>query len=135
MRQPLVTLLASSSLALLAACGTATPPDGIGGTLTAPPGGDVGGSAVLACYSQACDPSDGYSKAVTVSQSGASAPYTFTGLRPGAYTIIALKDANGSGSLDTGDYLGVYSADNQNATPVTPPAGNINIQMVVAQAQ
>ena len=57
--------------------------------------------------------------------------YTLTGLQTVPYIVAAAKDVDGSGTLTDGDYLGGYTTDGQNATPVTPSATGINITMQV----
>lgn len=108
------------------------PPTGssIDGTVTAPSGGDVGGTVVVACGSEECDPDvDGISTGAPVKHTGPSAPYAMA-VAAGQYMVVAIKDANSSGELDAGDYVGFYSTDGQNPTPVSPPATGINIQMI-----
>ena len=92
-------------VALLAACGGAggsEPSPALSGTVFAPPGGDVSGTVVAACYQGNCD--DERSQTVAITQSGASAPYRFDGLEKAAYGLGAVKDVNGNGEVDVGDY-------------------------------
>ena len=106
---------------------TTNPPveDGtISGTLTAPAGGAVEGTVVFTCSDEACT----NSAEVIVTPDGA---YTLANLQTVAYTIYAFKDVDGDQTLNNGDYIGRYSQDGQNLTPVTPPASGIDITMVV----
>ncbi len=95
---------------------------GISGTVSSPTG-EVLGTAILACYSESCDPAtDGNSSATQVTTSGASAPYNIA-VAAGTYAVVALQDTNGNGAFETGDYAGVYPS------AVTAPASGINIVM------
>jgi serine protease len=120
---------------LLAGCGSQKTPGGGGGTLSgmvsAPSGGDVVDTVVAACFPQgnSCDPNR--SSSITVQQSGPSATFTLPNLPSGQYYVIAAKDVNGSGALDAGDYYGVYTADGQNAAPVSPPQSGLSVRMTV----
>ena len=135
-RRSLTPLLFSSLLVFLVACGGGNsspivqppqnpPPqeggNSISGTLTAPAGGDITGTAVGACVGENCI------GAVT----DASGNYSITGLAAGQYQIIAWKDVNGSGQVDVGDYAGIYTQDGQTAAFVTPPASGINMTLIV----
>jgi len=65
---------------------------------------------------------------VTITQTGASAPYQLGILPRGRYNIYALKE------LDGEDYVGWYVLPDDQArrpAPVTPPAMGIDIQMTV----
>lgn len=95
----------------------------ISGTLTAPAGGDVLGSVVVACYQNNCQ--DQRSQQVTVTQSGSSAPYSVSGLESGvSYGLLAFKDVNNNGEVNLGE--GDYLAQ---AGPVTAPARNVAITL------
>jgi uncharacterized protein (DUF2141 family) len=95
----------------------------ISGTVSAPPGTDVSGTAVFACLPDYSD----CPAFTAIEQSGASAPYTLSDVPSGSYTIIALNDIDGDGNAD---FFGFYSQDGSNPTPVSPPAQNIDISMV-----
>jgi len=116
-------------LGLLGACGEALPvgPGVIAGTVTAPPGGDVAGTVVVACFENLPDCE---MLSTTVNGAGAAAPYRLTGLPAGSYGVYAFKDLDGN-ALDNGDYYGVYAPDPSEVAVVTPPASGIDIQMNV----
>lgn len=101
----------------------------ISGTVTAPPGGDVTGSEVVACAES--DIGDGSCEQPFFAQVGSTGAYTLTGLQTTPYFVLARKDVDGSGlPLVNGDYLGAYP--NATApTAVAPPAANINITLEV----
>jgi len=105
-----------------------TPPGdtSIGGTVTAPAGGDVSGTAVFACPNGDCQSTQ--PQTTTVDASGT---YTLASLPAGQYGVLAVKDVDGSNTLSNGDYVGAYSEDGQTLTLVTPPASGINITLVV----
>jgi hypothetical protein len=103
--------------------------NGISGTVLAPPGGDVANTFVFACKGQNDCPGQ-----TTIQTSGSSAPYAFENLPSGQYQLFALKDVNGNGQLDDGDYMGIYnctSLEGCQPTPVSPPAQGIGIQLHV----
>ncbi len=110
-------------VALLNACGGGTKPDAlsISGVVTVPPGGDISGTVVVACYKGICE--DERSVSVTVNVPGASAPYALSDLEPEPYGLAALKDVNGNGQFDAGDYGALLE------NYVTPPATGVNLTM------
>jgi hypothetical protein len=69
-----------------------------------------------------------------IQSSGSSAPYTFENLPSGQYQLFALKDVNGNGQLDNGDYMGIYNCTTLagcQPTAVTTPAQGIDVQLLV----
>ena len=93
------------------------------------PVADIAGTVVLACYyvNDICDPS--LSRAVDITQSGSSAPYTITNLSAINYIVGAVKDGNGDEDyLDAEDYIGFYLQNGQPAA-VTPPVTGIDVAM------
>ena len=131
-------LLFALLLIFLVACGGGTTPspivqppqdpvqpggNSISGTVTAPAGGDVSGTIVLACLNS-CTPQS------PVTQTDATGNYNLADLAPGSYIVIAYKDANNNQTADSGDYIGAYP-NAQSPTPVTPPMSGINITMQV----
>lgn len=116
-------------LGLLVGCGEVSSTGTISGTVTAPAGGDVAGTRVVACYRNEpdCDTFE-----ALISQTGASAAYRISGLPSGSYGVYALKDVDGDGSAAAnGDYYGVYAPNPTQVTEVTPPAAGIDIAMRV----
>ena len=99
---------------------------GISGTVTAPGGASASGTIVIACAESDTE----CSSALTTTADTAGA-YSFTDLQTTPYALVAFQDVDGSQNLTNGDYLGGYSTDNMNLTPVTPPADGINITMQV----
>jgi trimeric autotransporter adhesin len=75
------------------------------GTVDAPAGGDVAGTEVIACVVVSGECDGQLSRAVTISTSGASAPFSFGAPAGYSYLMMAMKDLNGSNTLDAGDYV------------------------------
>ncbi len=137
------------SLMILTACGGGGPepivesplPDdgggggaGFSGTIFAPPGGDVANTVVIACFLEAgqCNSASPNTVGVNVTASGTTATFSLPSVASGTYYVVALRDVNGNGTYgDVGDYQGFYSLDGQNPTPLTPPIGDLNVQMSV----
>jgi len=121
------TLLLGGLLGLLAGCGQV--PGGAGtisGVVSAPAGGDVSGTEVFACFAN----EDGCDRlGLTIDQAGATAAYRLSGLPRGSYGVYALKDADGDGVLENGDFFGYYSRASGDPILVTPPATGIDIEM------
>jgi serine protease len=94
----------------------------------------IAGTRVLACFYVAvtdeCD--DAKSKLITISGSGSSSAYTIPDLVSGKYLMAALKDTNADGVLNSGDFIGVYTQNN-NLAEVSPPASGIGIAMSLVQ--
>jgi hypothetical protein len=85
-----------------------TPGDSsISGQLFAATSSPLRGTIVLACNAddRTCSPSDPYTGTAT------QAPYTVS-VPSGDYFVLAWRDANGSGEIDTGDDMGCVLADN-----------------------
>ncbi len=124
-------LLWGSLLGLLVGCGQVLGGAGsISGTVTAPPGRDVAGTQVFACYENEVNCAS--LGKVSVTDVAASADYQLGSLAPGSYGIYALKDADNDGSATgNGDFYGYYSLSAGEPSLVTPPAENIDIQMTV----
>lgn len=137
-------------LVLLSACGTGagplpppapvptptpTPTPGgqsISGTVYAPAGGDLAGAFVVACevvgQEFACDTPTSQEVALGA---GASAPYSFANLNATQYVVLAAKDVDNDGGIDSvGDYFGAYSLDGVNLAPVAPPITGIDFTLV-----
>ena len=128
-----VVLVSPFFLALfLSACGgssgpgPATPTTGLGGTVVAPPGGDVAGTVVVACLPAGDDACDPQSETAQITRSGSSAAYSFDSLETASYVVVAFKDVNANGQPDDGDFYG-------ESAPVTPPA-RVNVTMEVLGA-
>lgn len=102
------------------------PGDSISGTVTAPAGGEIVDTMVVACAQ-----SDTECASAASTTADAAGAYSFTGLQTEPYVVVAVKDVDASGSLTNGDYVGFYSTDGTNPAPVTPPASGINITMQI----
>jgi len=61
---------------------------------------------VVACFVVASGCDENRSKAIQLTQSGISAPYTIPDLTPGDYAVLGWKDINNNRAVDRGDYLG-----------------------------
>lgn len=123
------TLLLGSLFWLLVGCGEVSHTGTISGTVTAPNGGDVAGTEIIACYR---NERDCKTFSARVTQPGSEAPYRISGLPSGAYGIYALKDTDGDGNaVGNGDYHGVYAPDPREVSEVTPPAEGVDITMRV----
>ena len=107
------------------------PPSGsdLSGTVTAPPGGDVTQTEVIACFLEAgqCNVQSPNTKGAVV---GAAGSFTLPGLAAGQYIVVAAKDLDGDNQLTPGDYIGCYG-DYPNCDIATPPQTGLNIQLGV----
>lgn len=117
---------------LMAACSQTTGDPGpqpgdytLRGTLYAPAGGDVSGSVVLACYPVGDDCDEARSSVFEVGATGPSSSFALTDLEDVAYELFALKDVNGNGEVEAGDYFGEVTAQ------VTPPRSGLELRMQV----
>ncbi|QRK12031.1 carboxypeptidase regulatory-like domain-containing protein [Archangium violaceum] len=108
---------------------TETANTGISGTVTAPAGGSISGTQVVACFVSggACVPDHSNTRQVTLSGTGSSGTYSFSSLAAGQYTLVAYKDINVNSQVDDGDYEGFYTTTGTSASPVTSPAQGVNI--------
>ena len=145
MKRSLSVLIALSLF--LAACGgedtqPIIPPDdggndggsgaGFAGTVGAPPGGDVFGTFVIACFLEAgqCNSNSPNTVGVQINTSGAAANFSLPTVAPGTYILVAQKDVGPNNAYgDAGDYLGFYTLDGQSQAQVSPPTGGLYIQM------
>ncbi|MDX2003854.1 MAG: S8 family serine peptidase [Meiothermus sp.] len=64
----------------------------------------------------------------TVTSPVTSANYSFRPVYQGSYVVYALKDVNGDGKANPGDFNAIYSVNNV-VTPVAPGATNINLTL------
>lgn len=96
----------------------------IAGTVTVTPAGDVSGTVIIACSDEAC-------ATPVVAQATSTGTYSLADLQAVPYTLVAFKDVDNNQDLSNGDYIGVYTQDGENLTPVTPPATGVNIEMFV----
>jgi hypothetical protein len=130
-RQWLLTL----SVALLAAFGYGqTLPTGaiaLSGTVYAPPGGDVAGTVVVACFVQGEDCDEAKSHVLEITTSGPSAPFNLSGLTREPYMFFASKDVNGNGvHFEDGDFYVLYGSDGN----ITPPALGLELRLEILGA-
>ena len=124
-------LLWGSLLGLLVGCGQVPGENSsISGIVRAPTGEDVAGTRVFACYEneKGCDALG----EVEITASGTSSSYQLGTLPVGRYGVYALKDANQDGVINgNGDLYGYYNPRAGQSSLVTPPAENIDIQMIL----
>lgn len=104
----------------------------LSGTVTAPAGGDVANTAVVACFLEAnqCNVDSPNTKSVAVSTAGATGSFTISGLVAGQYIVVGFKDINVSGQVDAGDYLGCVG-DALGCTVLTPPQTGLGLVMEI----
>jgi hypothetical protein len=123
------SLLLGGLFGLLVGCGEMGGGSSISGMVTAPAGGDVAGTEVVACFVN----EPGCARlSVEIETSGTTGSYKIDNLPNGSYGVIALKDANDDGdSSDAGDYYGSYADASGQAVLVTPPASGIDIQLLL----
>lgn len=119
----------AAALALLALAPTAAAGQGtIRGTVYAPPGEDIRGAVIVACFAEngrcAYATPHRNSRAVQIEARGASAPFLVRGLVPGEYVILGTRDVNGNGVEDAGDWI----AQEADLRPVRPPADGIELR-------
>jgi serine protease len=125
-------------LLMLAACGGNTDPNvpipgTLIGTLTAPIGGSVQGSLLLACFLQAniCNINSENTEILEVTSNGSNSTFRLNSLAEGSYILLAFKDTNKDGDLrDIADYQGCYGTGNPcTPIPISPPDNDLNIQL------
>jgi Bacterial Ig-like domain (group 2) len=99
------------------------------GTITAPNGGDIKNTEVLACFSTntGCDKTK--SKLLTIAKTGSSAAFNFSSLEAGDYLIGAVKDTNDNGVDDEGDYFGCYGQNGDACALVRPSKAGLDFQL------
>lgn len=107
----------------------------ISGTVHAPPGEDVQGAVVVACYAEngrcAYGSPHRNSRAIQVEARGGSARFAVHGLVPGEYVILGTRDMNGNGVEDAGDWV----AQETGLRTVRPPAAGIELRFTRMGAQ
>ncbi|WP_019587683.1 hypothetical protein [Deinococcus apachensis] len=101
----------------------------LSGTVTAPPGGNVQGTYVIACppKGDGCDEQGTVSTQVTAS--GKSSAFTLNLDRPGPYRLLAWKDVNGNGDIDDGDYLARLQGQDGSALDVQAPRAKVQLAL------
>jgi hypothetical protein len=107
----------------------------LSGTLVAPSGGDVQGTEIDACVLDAqgnCDPVA--SRSLTISAAGASTPFSMPSLPANVYYLIAIKDVNGNGALDRGDYVAAIVDPAGNLAPIKATTTNITLRLATIPA-
>lgn len=120
--------VAALFVALLSTVFSAVSAQEIRGTLRAD---EVRGFVVIACYFdpaiQDCDVDR--SDVQAVAQSGDSAEYSFLGLQPGYYLVIAWKDTDGDGEMDLDgeDEVAFHMDVAGDPLLVTPPALGVDL--------
>lgn len=115
-----------AALALLAAAPAAAAGQGrIRGTVHAPPGEDILGAVIVACFAEngRCAYASPHrnSRVVQIEARGASAPFLIRGLVPGEYVILGTRDIDANGVEDVGDWI----AKEAELRPIRPPAEGI----------
>lgn len=99
------------------------------GTVYAASGQDVSKAVVIACLVVNNDCDNAQSKAAAVNGNGSSGTYQIEGLSAASYLVIAWRDLNGSGNVDAGDEVGVYSQDGKTPALVKPPAQKVDLRL------
>jgi hypothetical protein len=105
------------------------------GTITAPDGGDIKNTDVIACFvtNGGCDKAK--SKGLTITKTGSTASYSFSGLPTGDYIVGAVKDMDGNGSTDDpGDYFGCYNQNADACGVVQPSKSGLDFPLTVNAA-
>ncbi len=122
-------------MAAIGGGGGNTPGGNLAGSATAPAGGDVANTAVVACFLEAnqCNVNSPNTKSVVVSTGGTTGNFTVSGLIAGQYLVVGFKYVNANGQVDAGDYLGCVG-DASGCTTVTPPQTALSIPMQVQGA-
>ncbi|MBN1206010.1 MAG: hypothetical protein JXB05_13920 [Myxococcaceae bacterium] len=107
-------------------------PGTLSGAVTVPNGGAVAGTKVTACFTvdSQCDLESPNTRSVVVQGEGASAEFLVEGLATGAYVLMASKDNNANGVVDTDDYDGIYGG-RQSPLYLRPPMRGINFTLSV----
>ncbi|MBI5811159.1 MAG: hypothetical protein HZB27_00545 [Meiothermus silvanus] len=92
-------------------------------------GGSVAGTLVAACdVNDLCNQQD----PAAAAEAAADGSYKLSGLRSGqSYAIIAIQFVDPDNNPD---FVGIYSADGKNITPVTPPKSNVNFALQAVTA-
>jgi hypothetical protein len=104
----------------------------LSGTLFAPEGLDVAGSSAVACRWNGTDCDAPLSFSRTISTAGVSAPFEFSNLEADAgYYLVGVKDINGNGDVDPGDYFGASRDSSGEFVLYTARAQNLNVRMAV----
>ena len=111
----------------------ASPSRYIRGTITAPLGGDLRGTEVVACFvvNGQCELNSANTRAQVLQLMGPSVSYGFDNLAAGQYLVAAAKDINANNEFDDGDYSGMYTNGGTAALGVTPPAQGISLTLQV----
>jgi uncharacterized protein (DUF2141 family) len=106
----------------------------IRGTVHAPPGADIRGAVIVACYVDGgrCNYASPHpnSKAVGISSSGASARFVFRDLAPGEYEVLGTRDVNSNGVEDIGDWIAQYGPTGR-PSRVRPPAERVDMRFAI----
>jgi uncharacterized protein (DUF2141 family) len=103
----------------------------IRGVVHAPPGGDVRGAVVVACFlvDGRCDYAAPHrnSRAVRIDTRGASARFVVQNLPAGEYILLGTHDLNGNGVEDAGDRIAQYGSA-EAPRRVRPPAEGVELR-------
>lgn len=122
--------LAALGLAIVAP-GCAEAQGAIRGTVQAPPGGDVRGAVVVACFVVAgkCDYTAPHSnsRAIRIDTRGTSARFVVRDLPAGEYVLLGTHDINGNGVEDAGDWVAQFGTA-EVPRLVRPPAQGIELR-------
>jgi uncharacterized protein (DUF2141 family) len=132
---------ASAVAAVLVVVGLAAPHAAaqgtIRGTVHAPPGQDIRGAVVVACYVEGgrCNYASPHpnSRAFGVTARGASATFLIRDLAPGEYEVLGTRDVNGNGAEDAGDWIAQHGPVGS-PSRVRPPAEGIELRFAVKTA-
>lgn len=106
----------------------------ISGRIFAPPGvATVPATVVLACAVRdgRCDPTSPRTRSITVQAAAPSAPFKICGLAAGPYTLVALRDLNGDGIANVGDWAGTAPAPDGATLWLHVPARGVELRLKV----
>jgi hypothetical protein len=128
------TPLIVPALGIVLACASAGLGQGRGGTIEgkvyALPGKTLANAVVVACpvENNACD--EAKSKSVLLRGNGPSASFQIAGLEAAPHLVLAWRDVNANGEVESGDELAVYARNGQTQF-VTPPASRLELRLQV----
>lgn len=136
-RQRSGMLTSAAVLAPLLLAAPAAAQGAIRGTVHAPPGEDIRGAVVIACFREhgRCDYARPHpnSRAVGITTGGPSARFVLDRLAAGEYEILGTRDVNGNGREDAGDWIAQYEAGGV-IQAVRPPAERVELRFTVKPA-
>jgi hypothetical protein len=127
-----ISLIAVLALALSIALGGSSAQNDLAftGTVYAIPGGIVKGTAMVACLLEGRDCNQNGSREEIIQDTGQSATFSLSALKPRPYWLLAWRDLNYDGEVNQGDEVAVYTQAGKPAL-LTPPAAKIELRLKV----